>query len=388
MRRSSLPLGVFFTLVLGLAASGCRNGEAAGAGDSPAGGSPREGRGSRPGGGAPGGGNGFSGGGFGDQQAAVPVEVVAVERRAISSYLETNGTLEAENDVDLVARVAGPVTELRVEEGMRVEKGQVLASIDPDEVRARMEIARVDRDEARRAYERAQALYEQELLSREAYDQARSNYESAEAQLRGDQLVFDYTSIEAPFAGVVSVRYVKLAQYVSVNQPLFRVTSFDPLLCPIQVPERELPRLRVGQPGYVTAEAWRGERFPATVLRISPVVEAATGTVKVTLQVSPRGKLRPGMFSKVFLETETRDDALVIPKAALSLESIGDTVYVAADGTASRREVKLGFQEGDSVEVRQGVAEGERVIVVGQDGLSEGTPIRILSGEKSSPRLP
>ncbi|HEX9668035.1 MAG TPA: hypothetical protein VGC93_01005, partial [Thermoanaerobaculia bacterium] len=96
MRRSSLPLGVLFTLVLGLAASGCRNGEAAGAGDSPAGGSPREGRGSRPGGGAPGGGNGFSGGGFGEQQAAVPVEVVAVERRAISSYLETNGALEAE----------------------------------------------------------------------------------------------------------------------------------------------------------------------------------------------------------------------------------------------------------------------------------------------------
>jgi len=85
-------------------------------------------------------------------------------------------------------------------------------------------------------------------------------------------------------------------------------------------------------------ESWPGEKFEAAVLRISPVVDSATGTIKVTLEVRSPEKLRPGMFARVFVETETRSDALVIPKAALSLESIGDTVYVAEGDTASRRD--------------------------------------------------
>ena len=107
---------------------------------------------------------------------------------------------------------------------------------------------------------------------------------------------------------------------------------------------------------------------------------AETGTFKVTLELRDSGRLRPGMFARVFVETETRDGVLVLPKAALSLESIGDTVYVAADGTASRREVELGFRQGDLVEVVSGVDEGELVVVVGQDGLSEGTPLQVLRG--------
>jgi multidrug efflux pump subunit AcrA (membrane-fusion protein) len=87
------------------------------------------------------------------------------------------------------------------------------------------------------------------------------------------------------------------------------------------------------------------------------------------------------MFARVFVETDTRPDTLVIPKSALSLESLGDTVYVAANGKADRREVDLGFREGDFVEALSGVDEGEQVVVVGQDGLSDGTPVRVLSEE-------
>jgi RND family efflux transporter MFP subunit len=129
---------------------------------------------------------------------------------------------------------------------------------------------------------------------------------------------------------------------------------------PIQVPERELSKLRQGQRAYLTVEPWPGERFEARVLRISPVVDSATGTIKVTLETRPQGKLRPGMFSRVFVETDTRGSALVIPKAALSLESIGDTVYVVDGDVASRREIDLGFAEGDFVEARSGVAHRSR----------------------------
>jgi membrane fusion protein (multidrug efflux system) len=320
--------------------------------------------------------------------AAVPVEVTPVVRRAISSFIETNGALEAENEVNIVARTAGPIVELNVEEGDLVHQGQLLARLDDREARARLEISRVTLNETRLAYERAQKLQGESLISPEEYERAKAAYESARAQVDQDEIQLDYTTITAPFGGLIIARYVKFADQIAVNQQLFRISDFDPLWLPIQVPERELSKLREGQRAYLTVEPWPGERFEARVLRISPVVDAATGTIKVTLETRPQGKLRPGMFARVFVETDTRDAALVVPKAALSLESIGDTVYVVNGDVASRREIELGFTEGDFVEARSGVEEGERVVVVGQDGLSDGTPIQVLEKGESAPAPP
>jgi membrane fusion protein (multidrug efflux system) len=317
--------------------------------------------------------------------SAVPVEVATVTRRPISSYIETNGTLEAENEVDVVARTSGPIIELAVEEGDKVRRDQTLARIDEREYAVQLEIARVSLNETRLAFERAQELQQNQLISPESYEQALASYEAAKAQYEASRILLDYTHITAPFDGLIITRYVKLAEQVSTNNPLYRISDFDPLLCPIQIPERELPRLRVGQNAYLTVEPWPGERFEARVLRISPVVNSSTGTIKVTLEARSRSKLRPGMFARVFVETATRADAVVIPKAALSLESIGDTVYVADGEAASRREVDLGFAEGDFVEIVSGVSENEMVVVVGQDGLSDGTPIRILQSGLTQP---
>jgi membrane fusion protein (multidrug efflux system) len=313
--------------------------------------------------------------------AAVPVGAAPVERRDISSYIETNGVLEAENEVDLIARMNGPIVELSTEEGMTVRRGQLLARIDDRDVRSDLEIARVALAEAKLDFERAERLSESQLISPEEYEQAANAFETAEARYEGTRILLGYTEITAPFNGLIVNRYIDFAQQVSPGTPLFRISDFVPLLCPIQVPERELPRLAVGQSAYLTVEAWSGERFAARVLRISPVVDATTGTVKVTLDVTPDERLRPGMFARVFLETERRSASLVIPKAALSLESLGDTVYVVGDGVAQRRDVTLGFREGDFVEVTAGLAEAEHVVVVGQDGLSDGTPIRVLGEE-------
>jgi RND family efflux transporter MFP subunit len=310
----------------------------------------------------------------------VPVEVAPVVRRSISTFIETNGALEAENEVDVVARTTGPIVELLTEEGREVRKGEILARLDDEEVRAQLEISRVALNESEMIWKRSLSLREEDLISVDEYERVLADYEGARAALEGTRIQLGYTEIRAPFDGLIVARYVHLAEQVGVNSPLFRISDFDPLLCPIQVPERELPRLRAGQEAYLTVEAWPGERFGAHVLRIRPVVDADTGTIRVTLEVRTQGRLRPGMFARVFVQTATRPDALVIPRAALSLESIGDTVYVAEGDRASRREVSLGYQEGDYVEVLSGVEETEMVVVVGQDGLGDGTPVRILDG--------
>lgn len=315
--------------------------------------------------------------------AAVPVEVAPVVSRSISSFIETNGALEAENEVDLVARIAGPIIELKVEEGMKVGQGDLLARIDDREPRARTEGSKVALEEAQQARERAKSMFDNGLISREVWEQAVTRHETARAQYESDVIQLGYTEIRAPFDALIVTRYVQRAEHVAVGAPLFRVSDFDPLLCKIQVPEKDVPKLRVGQRAYLVLEAWPERRFAARVLRIRPVVDVATGTVQVTLEVATSGVLRPGMFARVFVETERHDRVLVIPKAALSLESIGDTVYVAEGGAAARREVTLGFREGDFVEVTSGLAEGEQIVVFGQDGLSDGTPIQIMNGESA-----
>ena len=330
----------------------------------------------RPGGGGPPGGR--SGGGP-PPDRGVPVEAVRVERRPMASFFETQGTLEAENEVDLVARTSGPLTQLLTEEGRSVRAGQELARIDDRELRAQLEISRVSLEETRTAYERVSKLFDSQLVSQEAHDQALASYQSAQADFERTRVQLDYTVVTAPFGGLVVERYVKLAQNVGNGDRLFRLSDFDPLLCPIRVPERQLPRLSLGQRAELAVEAWPDHRFAARVLRVSPVVDAATGTVKVTLQVDGENRLRPGMFASVFLEMERNPEALVIPKAALALDSLGDTVFVVSEGAAARRSLTLGFQNQDLLEVREGLTEGEVVVTVGQEGLSDGTPVDVVS---------
>lgn len=360
---------------------GCGQSNAEAGGDNPRAG--RGGPGGR-GGGPPG---GFPGGfppglGGSGPSAVIPVAVTSVIRRDIADYLETNGSLEAENEVDIVARTTGPIVELNVEEGDFVREGQVLARIDAAEIEAQLGIARVNLAEAELSWKRAQSSYREEVISQEAYDLARSTFESAAAQIVGTEILLDYTVIRAPFDGLIIERVIKNAEHVATNARLFRISDFDPLLCPIQLPEKDLPRLKLGQPAHLTVEAYPGARFPARVLRISPVVDAATGTVKVTLEVQAQGRLRPGMFASVFVETDVHENAIVVPKQALVLESTSDMVYVAEDdgqgGTvARRRELQLGYEESDSLEVLSGLREGEDVVIVGQDGLSDQTPISV-----------
>lgn len=336
-------------------------------------------------GGRPGSGGGADSAGA---PAAVPVEVAAIERRTVSSFLETNGSLEAENDIQIVARTQGPIVELVAEEGMRLTKGDLMVRIDETETRAQLEIAKVRLKDSTRAHDRAKAAFDNEIISREVYETALAQLESSEAEVMGTEILLDYTNVRAPFDGIVVERIVKLAENVTVNQELFRFSEFDPLLVKIQIPEKELSRLKLGQRARLHVEAWPDESFDAKVLRVSPVVDSTTGTIRVTLEVRTRGKLSPGMFASVFLVTDTRENAIVMPRRALSIESLSDTVFVVRGDQAERRDVELGYTESDAVEVLAGLSVGERVIVVGQDGLTDGTPIQVLKGPGATDDTP
>ena len=315
---------------------------------------------------------------FASQSAAIPVEIAIVKRDTISNYLLANTTLEPERSVNVVAKVSGVVVELRAEEGDQVKAGQLLARIDDSELAVNVKQAKARLDNAKSAFERAREMFQKNLTSREAYEQAKLELETAQAQYESAQLQWQYSRIRAPIDGVVTARNIDLGDMVSVNTVVFSLADFNPLLARVHVPEKDITQVHVGQPAKITVESAPGRTFTGRVQMISPVVDPTTGTVKVTIEIRKReGILRPGMFASVYLVTETHPNALVIPKKALVLESERDMVFTFKNGRAHEVPLKLGFSDAQNVEVLAGLAEGDTVITVGQEGLREGTPVRV-----------
>ena len=320
----------------------------------------------------------------GRQSAAVPVKVELVARGEISKSVLKNTTLEAERWVDVRSRRPGQVVAILKEEGDKVREGEVLARLDDAdaELQAReMEVAFVD---AQRVHARVQKIFESNLASEEQFEAAKTQLDRARTQYERAKLDFNFTRITSPVEGTVTSRRVEIGNVVSNNQILFSVADFDPLLARILVPEKEIGSIATGQEAVITVESAPGRDYSGRVKRISPVVDPESGTVKVTVEIpsSNRTILRPGMFSSVYIITETRKNTLVIPKKALVLEGEGNQVFVYEKtedgGRAERKKIKIGFSDNDRLEVVEGVEDGDVVITVGQDGLRPGTAVRIV----------
>ena len=320
------------------------------------------GRGGRPGGGA-----------------AIPVRAEAVERSDISAYIQTYARLEPERWVNVVARAAGLVIELRVEEGDQVGAGKILARLDREELQLRVEQVVVSLEQARASHERTLALHERALVSQEELDAVRHQLENAQVGLKEAQLNLAYADIRAPIAGVVMLRSVEVGDMVGINQEVFSLADLEPLLVRIQVPEKRMQQIGQGQEARIVIDSLPERSFSGRVRMISPLVDRQSGTVKVTLEIpAAQGLLKPGMFASVQIITERHAQALIIPKKALILETDEDDVFTLAEGKAHRVQVELGFSEGDRVEVLKGLGAGDQVITVGQEGLKDGQAVRLV----------
>jgi membrane fusion protein (multidrug efflux system) len=191
------------------------------------------------------------------------------------------------------------------------------------------------------------------------------------------------TEVRAPIGGRVSQRSAQPGQHLRPADELFQITDFDPLIAYVYLPEKDVLALATGRQVDLALDAAPAVAFHGRVRQISPVVDPATGTVKVTIEAtSPPAQVRPGSFVTVKIVRQRRPDAVVLPKEAVIRELQQAHVFVARrDGdklTASRRAVTLGLEEDSRVEVLSGLAAGVELIVAGQGALKDGTAIRVL----------
>ncbi len=316
-----------------------------------------------------------------DKKAPIPVRTTAVETGQVASYISATANLVPENEVKILAEWEGRLGQLNVEEGDRIQKGQVLAAVARDDGEIAFKKAQVRATTSRLAYERAQKLRDQELISSDEFDKFVMDNEIAVQELAEAEWRLEKTLVRAPWSGMVIERTVQPGQHVRPGDELFTVADFNPLVARIYLPEKDVLRLEEGRQVRLALKADESIVFGARIRQISPVVDTATGTVKVTVEATqvPRS-VRPGAFVAVDIVRESRQAALLLPREAVVRELQKAFVFVATDGVAAKRSVTLGLEENGHVEVTSGVEGGESVIVAGQGGLKDGSTVEVIEG--------
>ena len=333
---------------------------------------------------------------------AIPVEAVKAERRPMTANYSGTATLEPEAEADVVAKTSGVLLKLLVEEGSKVTAGQPLARLDSENARLNLAKSAATLGKLESDFRRSSEMFNRKLLSVEQNDKIRYDLETQRAIHDLAKLELSYSTVVAPISGVISRRLVKEGNYIQLNEILFRIDNFDPLLAVLNVPERELHTLSANQPVTLQVDALPGTSFNGVIQRISPVVEAGTGTFRVTCEFRDESnRLKSGMFARLEITYGERADALTVPQTALMEEDGEAAVFIVVPGSsvtpppveddaarkqetspaderanvgaddkpikktpewvAQRRLVKVGFRNRDHVEILEGLKDGDKI---------------------------
>ncbi|MCD9026955.1 efflux RND transporter periplasmic adaptor subunit [Luteimonas sp. BDR2-5] len=319
-----------------------------------------------------------------DAPAAIPVETEAVTRRSVAASYAGSASLEVPRGADVIAKTSGIALEVLVEEGDAVRAGQPLLRLDPDRPRLAVQQSRATMGKLENSYRRAQQLVGQQMISANDLDQIKFDLDNARAQYEMAQLELSYTTVTAPISGVISQRMIRTGNFVQINTPIFSIVDNSRIEATLNVPERELRVLKRGQPVRLQVDALPGETFDGVVERVSPVVDSGSGTFRVVCAFEGSDMLRAGMFGRIRIDYDQRAAALVIPRSALLEDDDTAAVYTVRDGKAVRVPVTLGYIDGNLIEVRDGLSEGEPVVTAGKVALREGSPVQVI-GEAPEP---
>jgi membrane fusion protein (multidrug efflux system) len=334
--------------------------------------------------------NGDSGKDGKDEVPAVPVEVAATQRAEMAALYTGTAPVESDRKAFVMPKVQGEIRQVLADEGERVRAGQTLARLDGDKLRLEVALSEATMRKLERDYARNLELQQKGLVSATAIDNLKYELEAAKATWDLARLQLSYCDIRSPIAGTVTQRLdiVKVGNTVtpvggvieSGDSSLFVVEDLDTLMLRVNVPERELAKLSVGQLAELSFDAVPGRAFRGEIALISPYVNADTATFAVRIRVTETaGLLRPGMFARIAIVYERKPDALQIPRTAL-LDSDGPPkVFVVKNGKAQERAVKLGLSNGAWIEVTEGLADGDQVVVVGQGAVKPGAAVRVVN---------
>lgn len=340
--------------------------------------------------------------GFAGQRAvqATPVEVLVAARSSVARTVTVSGVVEPLRAVGVNAQLAGALLTVRVEEGSLVRAGDVLAEVDAREIAAQVRSAEANLTLARSAAERAERLWRDQIITVAEYERDRAALAASEAQLDLLRARLGYATVRSPIAGVVTEKLVEAGDVVGSLTRLFTLADVGTLVIRVQFSELDVASLKAGDPVSIAVDALPGRPLRARIRRIFPAADAATRLVPVEVALSgaDASRVMPGFLARVTFSIGERDDAIVVPAGAVLGEGGSTGVFLVKQGGAHRAPVRLGLVNRGQIEVLEGLAPGDSVVVAGHVGLRDGVPVRVVppvvitdppgpvsEGEESSP---
>lgn len=329
-----------------------------------------------------------------------PVQASPPRRGDIASYFETTSRIEAQNRVEVLSKGTGQCLRVNAEVGDTVKLGQTLVDLEREELEAQVRQARVSVQQQKTAYEIAERSFNEGIGASAERDNMRFAYEQARATLELSELRLRNQVIQSPIGGIITQRIVQQGMVVSPGMPLFTIVDPTSYTLPINVPEKDLARLQVGQEAEARIDAFPDRVFKTRVSRINPSIDPLSGTVRILLGFDPadRDLLRDAAFARVRLVMDVKRDVLLVPREAIIEEEgrkylfLLDEVdsskvdmerFMGVSGnkvyTSHRTEIRTGLEQSDVVEVTEGLDENTLVVTMGHHTLKADAYVTITN---------
>ncbi len=311
---------------------------------------------------------------------AVTVEAAEVTVDTVVEDIRAVGTLQPNEAVIVSPEIPGRIARIGFGEGDEVAEGAVLVELDDTILRAELTKAQSDLTLAEANRGRAETLGRQGTGTLRARDEAIAAHRAALAEVALAEARLGKTRIAAPFSGIVGLRTVSAGAYVTPGDRLVALADIDPIKVDFRVPELVLSSLRAGQPIQLTVDAVPGRSFGGAVYAIDPVVDPNGRAVRLRAQVpNPERILFPGLFARLQIVVERRENALLVPESAVFAEGSQRYVFRVEAGRALRTAVGLGQRRPGLVEIREGLQPGAVVITAGHQKVRDGGPVEVVA---------
>jgi len=316
------------------------------------------------------------------------VKVIEAKRGDMQNSLSVTGTFYPWQEAKIESKVAGKIEKFLVKEGDEVEKGKPLVQLEKKERLIALAQAEASFENAEGDWKRMKELYAKRAISQQQYDKVRSGYKMAKANLDMAQAQLDNCDIRAPFSGVIVQKFRNEGEMVAQpmgmpsTPPLVVLMDISRVKVEVDIPEKRIGEVKVGQSAYVTVDGYPDKIFEGRVINVVPFVDPVSRTFKVKIEVPNEGKLlKSGMFARVKMVTKKHQNVLVVPLKAILKRGQEEVVFVVEDSLAHLRRVKTGLSDEGKIEILSGINEGDRVIIEGNYGLTEDTKVEVKASE-------
>ncbi|HNY49605.1 MAG TPA: efflux RND transporter periplasmic adaptor subunit [Smithella sp.] len=327
-----------------------------------------------------------------EKENLINVRVAAAQEKIVRPYIETTGSLRADEEVMVSSEVDGIVKSIKVEEGSAVSKGSLLVEINQTDYRldkqraeAAMKQAEASLANVKSEFQRKESLYKEELITRQQYDDISTRVILAEADLAKAKSMLETsaerlarTRIYSPLNGMVKEKKVSSGDFARTSLPLLHLIKVDPLKLNFTVSEKDIADLKTGQDVDFTVDSFPGKKFSGKVNLIYPNVEERTRTLQAEAIVPNADRvLKPGLFVRATIYTGPPREVIVAPLTALIYDNATVSLFVVEGNLARERKVTTGRKYGEDIEIIEGLNAKEQIVVVGQNNLSEGIKVNV-----------